>query len=104
MAVVSKSALRSPGAATVGTAFLLLLMLLTAGVLLTLQGLFWLRTGHWPGLATRSLWTAFGSTEPSIGWLGIQPIMARILDQPLSLVLFVVAAAGLFVVRRAVQR
>lgn len=102
MAAASKLAPLSPGAAVIG--IVCLLLMLTAGFLLTSQGLFWLRTGHWPGLATRSLWTAFGGAEPSIGWVGIQPIAAWILDQPLSLVLFVVAVGGGFVVRRAVQR
>jgi hypothetical protein len=102
MAAASKSVYLSPSAAVIGIVCLLLMLM--AGLLLTSQGLFWLRTGHWPGLATRSLWTALGGAEPSIGWLGMQPITAWILDQPLSLVLFVVAVAGLFVVRRAIQR
>jgi len=55
------------------------------------QAIVWRESGYWTEMHLRTLWFALGDAAPdALGWLGIDDIMAWVLNQPLNVVFFVV--------------
>ena len=54
----------------------------------THQMLVWLQLGFWPSIRFSELWYALGGAAPDLAWSdGLEDLVAKLLDQPLSEVL-----------------
>jgi len=54
----------------------------------THQMLVWLQLGFWPPIRFSELWFALGGAAPDLAWSdGLEGLVAKLLDQPLSEVL-----------------
>ena len=60
-------------------------LIVTCALILLYQAGWWLKDGYWSPISCRTLWSAFGGTEPTTEWLGVRAILIGILDAPLSL-------------------
>ena len=57
--------------------------------ILAMQGIEWLKTGHWPPVPLSAALDYFGVAYPSTDWVGAQKAINFVLDFPLSVVSFV---------------
>ncbi len=69
------------------------------------QAFQWLRDGYWPPVLFRDLWYALGGTAPdSLPLPGIGGIIAQLLEQPLSVVLFLAGVCIAWIAAKRTSR